>query len=70
VRWTLDLAVSGTVEKTRGRDGLLRAHLELAGPDSLGGILEIVWRDDAPDAVADIHGTLNGARVAARMPAP
>jgi hypothetical protein len=32
--------------------------------------VEVVWSDDAPQAAADIHGILGGARVAARMPAP
>jgi hypothetical protein len=70
VRWTEDLAVSGSLEKTLDRPGRVRAHLKLAGADSLDGILEIVWDDDEPDAVADVRGTLGGARVAARMPAP
>jgi hypothetical protein len=47
----------------------VRAHLRLAGADSLEGVLEIVW-DDAPDAVADIRGNLGGARLAARTPVP
>ena len=69
VRWTEDLAVSGTLEKALGPASRVRAHLRLAGADSLEGVLEIVW-DDAPDAVADIRGTLGGARLAARTPAP
>jgi pimeloyl-ACP methyl ester carboxylesterase len=70
VRWTEDLAVSGTLEKTRGPSSRVRAHLSLAGADSLEGILEVAWDDDAPDAVASIRGSLGGARVAAQMPAP
>jgi pimeloyl-ACP methyl ester carboxylesterase len=70
VRWTEDLAVSGTLEKARGPASRVRAHLRLAGADSLGGTLEIVWDDDAPDATADVRGSLDGARVKARMPAP
>jgi pimeloyl-ACP methyl ester carboxylesterase len=69
VRWTEDLAVSGTLEKAPGPASRVRAHLRLAGADSLEGVLEIVW-DDAPDAVADIRGNLGGARLAARTPAP
>ncbi len=69
VRWTEDLAVSGTLEKTPGPASRVRAHLRLAGTDSLEGALEIVW-DDAPDAVADIRGSLGGTRLAARTPAP
>jgi pimeloyl-ACP methyl ester carboxylesterase len=70
VRWTEDLAVSGTLEKTRGPASHVRAHLRLAGADSLDGVLEIVWDDHAPDAVADVHGSLGGVRLAARTPAP
>jgi pimeloyl-ACP methyl ester carboxylesterase len=70
VRWSEDLAVSGTLEKSLGRPSRVRAHLRLAGAGSRDDVLEIVWDDDAADAVAQIRGTLGGARVAARMPAP
>jgi pimeloyl-ACP methyl ester carboxylesterase len=70
VRWTEDLAVSGSFEKTPGRFGMVRAHLQLSGPDDLAGHLEVRWRDDAVDARAQAHGTLGNARVAAEMPAP
>jgi hypothetical protein len=69
VRWTEDLAVSGTLEKAPGPASRVRAHLRLAGADSVEGELEIVW-DDAPDGVADIRGSLGGARLDARTPAP
>jgi hypothetical protein len=70
VRWTEDLAVSGTLEQTRGPARRVRAHLRVVGAGSFDGALEILWDDGAPDAVADIRGSLGGARVAARMPAP
>ncbi len=76
VRWTEDLAVSGTIRKARGPAGSVHAHLALEGSDRLSGALEVAWDDDvaaasAPGAaVAEIHGTVNGTRVAARMPAP
>ncbi len=80
VRWTEDLAVSGTLEKTPGPAGRVRAHLLLAGADSRAGVdsradlragvLEIAWDDAAPDAVAQVHGSLGGTQLAARMPAP
>jgi pimeloyl-ACP methyl ester carboxylesterase len=70
VRWTEDLAVSGTLEKSLARRGEVRAHLRLAEADRVAGTVEVVWSDDAPAAVADIRGILGGARVAARMPAP
>jgi pimeloyl-ACP methyl ester carboxylesterase len=70
VRWTEDLAVSGTIRKTPGPGSRVRAHLDLAGPDRLTGVLDVEWPDDAPDAVAQVRGTLGGAHVAARLPAP
>jgi hypothetical protein len=70
VRWTQDLAVSGTLEKTPGPASRVRAHLRLVGEDSLAGVVQIEWDDDAAEAVAEVRGTLSGARVAARMPAP
>jgi len=76
VRWTEDLAVSGTLEKTPGDGGQVRAHLRLSGTAPLSGAgrldgtVEVVWGDAAPEALADIRGTLGGARVIARMPAP
>ncbi len=68
VRWTEDLAVSGTLEKTRGPASRVRAHLRLGGAGSPDGALDIVWDDK--DAAADVRGSLGGARVAARTPAP
>jgi len=70
VRWTEDVAVSGTLEKTVGPEGRVQAHLQLAGADALDGVLDIVWNDAATDAVAEINGSLGGVRVAARMQAP
>jgi hypothetical protein len=79
VRWTEDLAASGTLEKTPGPASRVRAHLALTRADSIDGVvdiesddgvLDIDWDDDAPDAVAQVRGRLGGARVAARMPAP
>jgi pimeloyl-ACP methyl ester carboxylesterase len=70
VRWTEDLAVSGTLEKNLRPASRVRAHLRLAGADSLAGVVQIEWDDDAPDAFAEVRGTLSGSRVAARMPAP
>jgi pimeloyl-ACP methyl ester carboxylesterase len=67
VRWTEDLAVSGTLEKSAAPASRVRARLQLAGID---GALLIGWDDDAPGALADIRGRLGGVRVAARMPAP
>jgi pimeloyl-ACP methyl ester carboxylesterase len=70
VRWTEDLAVSGVIRKSRGPAGAVRAHLDMVGSNQLSGVLDVAWEDNTADAVADIHGTLDGVRVAAHMPAP
>jgi pimeloyl-ACP methyl ester carboxylesterase len=71
VRWTEDLAVSGTIDKAPGPTGSVRAQLDLAGLRSFEGHLDIRWEDDAPEArAAEIHGTIGTALVAAQTPAP
>jgi pimeloyl-ACP methyl ester carboxylesterase len=70
VRWTEDVAVSGTIDKPAGRAGTVRAHLSLAGPNGVGGQLEISWPEDVAQARAQIRGTLGGAAVAAQSDAP
>ncbi len=70
VRWTEDLAVSGTIDKPAGRAGTVRAHLSLAGPNGVRGQLEISWPEDVAQARAQIRGTVGGAAVAAQSAAP
>jgi hypothetical protein len=70
VRWTEDLAVSGTLERALAAPNRVRAHLRLAGAGAVEGTLDVGWDDEAPGAMADIRGRIGGARVAARMPAP
>jgi len=43
VRWTEDLAVSGTIDKPADRAGTVRALLALEGPQGLAGRLVIQW---------------------------
>jgi pimeloyl-ACP methyl ester carboxylesterase len=70
VRWTEDLAVSGTIDKPSGRGGTVRASLHLDAPDGLRGDLIAEWPADAADSSAVISGTLGGAAVRARTAAP
>jgi pimeloyl-ACP methyl ester carboxylesterase len=70
VRWTEDLAVSGTIDKPSGRGGAVRASLHLDAPDGLRGDLIAEWPADAADPSAVISGTLGGAAVRARTAAP
>jgi pimeloyl-ACP methyl ester carboxylesterase len=70
VRWTQDLAVSGMIDKRSGPTGVVEAHLEVQGPDGLTGHLTVRWQGDASMALAQIHGVIGGAVVAAQAPAP
>jgi pimeloyl-ACP methyl ester carboxylesterase len=69
VRWTEDLAVSGTVDWP-GRSGEARAQLQLAGPAGMAGTLAVSWPEGVADARARARGVLGGATVEAEAPAP
>jgi hypothetical protein len=70
VRWTEDLAVSGTIDKPISRHGTVHATLHLAGPEGLTGELAVNWPEGVAGSDAAMRGTLGGAIVVARMPAP
>ncbi len=68
VRWTKDLAVSGTAVWDQ-RDGSIRARLTFATGQG-NADLTASWNDRDHDAVAKISGTIGGQTVDATMPAP
>jgi pimeloyl-ACP methyl ester carboxylesterase len=68
LRWTEDVAVSGSVE-TGGREAAVHAALTLTGPVAAGP-LTVDWQEGASGARAVVRGTLNGTVVAAEAPAP
>jgi pimeloyl-ACP methyl ester carboxylesterase len=70
VRWTEDLAVSGTIEAPAGHSGTVRARLEIVGPALGRGRLRIRWQEGVADALAQIRGMLGAASVVAQTPAP
>jgi hypothetical protein len=70
VRWTEDLAVSGTIDKPAGRTAVVRASLHLAGAANLTGDITVAWPDGIAGASASIRGTLDGEPVRARTAAP
>jgi pimeloyl-ACP methyl ester carboxylesterase len=70
VRWTEDLAVSGRIDKPLGRTGVVHALLQLAAADAFTGELTVEWPEGISGSGAGIRGTLGGATVAARTPAP
>ncbi len=70
VRWTEDLAVSGTIDAPAGRGGTVRARLEIAGPAGLSGRLRISWQEGAAAPVARIRGAFGATAVVAQSAAP
>jgi hypothetical protein len=69
VRWSEDLAVSGTL-RCPERSGRVAGDLTLTGADELSGALSVSWLEGAAQARAQIHGKLGTALVAAEMAAP
>jgi hypothetical protein len=70
VRWTEDLAVSGTIDEPLTRIGIVRAVLELLDSDRRSGELHVEWPEGVADSSAAIRGSLNGVSLLARTPAP
>lgn len=70
VRWTEDLAVSGTIDEVRDAAGSVRAKVAIEGPDEIRGSVDLRWEDRRPDAQAHIQGEIAGRAVEAHMPAP
>lgn len=67
VRWTEDLAVSGTVRWNQ-ETGAVTAELTLAGAGT--GTVGLAWNDRETDAVAKVTGTIGGRKLAAERIAP
>ncbi|MFI4889668.1 MAG: alpha/beta fold hydrolase [Steroidobacterales bacterium] len=70
VRWTEDLAVSGSIDNPEARSGIVHALLQLATPDGLTGEITVEWSEGIANSMATIHGRVAGAVVAARTAAP
>jgi pimeloyl-ACP methyl ester carboxylesterase len=67
IRWTDDLAVSGSASfDARSATALAR----LTVSDGASGSLDASWATTGSNAVAMLHGTINGRAVRASMPAP
>ena len=69
LRWTEDLAVSGTIDVPRYH-GKAHASLRLQGTEDLDGTLEADWQEGVALARAQVHGRLGGHAVAAELAAP
>ena len=70
VRWTEDVAVSGTIDKSVTRTGMVQALLRLTGTDGHRGEIKVEWPEGIAAATAAIHGAMNGMPVVARTSAP
>ena len=68
LRWTQDLAVSGTIEWNQ-LDGHIRADVTLNTPGHTGA-LTIAWQDRQQDSQAHIAGQIDGQTVQAERTAP
>ncbi len=66
VRWTEDLAVSGTLERSAGPLALVRARIEVAGPGGLKGRLTVRWTEGLANAGARVDGAFGARRGDAR----
>ncbi len=69
VRWTKDLAVSGTAVWDQD-NGAIRADLTFTDARGGGASLSATWNDRDHDAVATLSGTIGKHTLHARMPAP
>jgi hypothetical protein len=72
VRWCLDASLSGRIERSPGRAGWVEGDLTVitAGDSHNGGRIRFKWHEGARKPIAQIHGSLGGAMVAAQIPAP
>jgi hypothetical protein len=70
VRWTEDLAVSGTLKYPDQQRGRVTGELTLSGADEMNGMLSVSWTEGEARARAQIHGKLGNTAIAAEMAAP
>src|SRR4029450_9028270 len=68
LRWTRDIAVSGTGSMPRGA-GLASGSVTIKGRGTDPGTLTITWSTRAPRAVANVTGTIGGRPVDLDAPA-
>jgi pimeloyl-ACP methyl ester carboxylesterase len=69
VRWTTDLAVSGSMVWNQV-SGVIRAELQFTADDGTIGALSGVWNDQKSQLPAQLTGMVAGHTVVASMPAP
>jgi pimeloyl-ACP methyl ester carboxylesterase len=70
VQWSQDLTVSGKIDKPVARTGMVRASLQFAEAGGATGDINVEWPEGIAASGAAIRGTVGGAAVVARVPAP
>jgi pimeloyl-ACP methyl ester carboxylesterase len=70
VRWTRDVAVSGTILRPSRRHGIVRAFLLASTPEEPIGRLTVEWPEGVDSSEAQIRGTFGTKRVLAKTAAP
>jgi pimeloyl-ACP methyl ester carboxylesterase len=70
VRWTRDVAVSGTLLRTPGRRGTVRASLGVTTPAEAAAHLTVQWTEGVDQPRIHVRGSFGRTPVAAEAPAP
>ena len=70
IRWTEDVAVSGTVLRPEGRRVPVRGSLTVLLPSGTRGRLTVTWFEGVDHGTVAIRGSIGGTKVIAESPAP
>ena len=70
VRWTRDVAVSGRILRSSGRDGMVRAFLSVSTAEDPIGRLTVQWPEGVAQSQARVRGAFGIRNVVAEGPAP
>jgi pimeloyl-ACP methyl ester carboxylesterase len=70
VRWTRDVVVSGTLLRSPGRQGMVRASLRVTTPGDPTARLTMQWPEGIDHATVQVRGSFGRRRAAAEDPAP
>jgi pimeloyl-ACP methyl ester carboxylesterase len=69
VRWTQDVAVSGTVSWNQATS-IISAHVAFSHAGKASGVLNMRWNDAQANAIASVTGKISGATLNAKRIAP
>ena len=70
IRWTEDLAVSGSIDAPTGRTGVVHASLHLVAASGQTGEISVGWPEGTVDSTAQMQGAMQGRPLLASAPAP